>query len=142
MWQMTVPACHLQSYLAQSCTAIRPRSCSAIWHQSTVDSLLMSPQTMTEVLHRGTRGPADDQRAIALDRSQSLLPDRKEGMARAHLAQGQQLIVRRLRRWAADSHRIGMGGSASISTPIRRKVGHSRPSSSSWEGSRGRTETR
>jgi hypothetical protein len=78
--------CHLQRYLAQSCTAIRPRSCSAIWHQSTVDSLLMSPQTMTEVLHRGTRGPADDQRAIALDRSQSLLPDRKEGMTRAHLA--------------------------------------------------------
>jgi hypothetical protein len=34
--------CHLQSYLAWSCSANWPGFCSANWHQSTVDPLLMS----------------------------------------------------------------------------------------------------
>jgi len=62
---------------------------------------------MTETAHCGTRGPADDQRLSALDRSPTFLPDRKERVARAHLAQEQTLIAGLLHRRAADSHGVG-----------------------------------
>jgi hypothetical protein len=55
--------------------------------------------------------PADDQRLNAPDRSQNLLPDPKEGVSLAHMAQGQKLIPRLPNRWAADSRRLGMRGS-------------------------------
>src|SRR5438105_1254416 len=82
------------------------------------------------------------QRLSALDRSQILLPDRKEEVALAHLVQEQKPIARRIHRRAADSHRVGMRGASSSSRPIRRNGGRSPLSSSEWEGSRCRTETR
>src|SRR5262245_18685049 len=74
---------------------------------------------MTETPHGGTRGPADDPRLCALDRSPILLPDRNEG-ALAPRAQGR--IPRGLHRRAADSHRVGRRGTASSSTPTRRNA--------------------
>jgi hypothetical protein len=65
---------------------------------------------MTETLHCGTSGPADDPRLSALDRSPILLPDRKEGVSLAHTAQEPKLIPRPLHRWADDSRRLGMRG--------------------------------
>jgi hypothetical protein len=104
-------SCQLQSYLARSCTALWPLSCSAIWHQSTVDSSWISSETMTETRHCGTSGPADHERLGALDRSPILLPDRNERVARAHLVQEPKPIARRIHRRAADSHRVEIGTS-------------------------------
>src|SRR5262249_22459420 len=97
---------------------------------------------MAETPHYGTRDPADHPGPSALDRYQILLPDRKGGGSLAHGAQEQKLIPRRLHRRAADSHRVGMRGDSSKSTPIRENGGRSSPSSSPWEGSRCQTETR
>src|SRR6516162_5462241 len=97
---------------------------------------------MAETLNCGTRDPADDVRLSALDRSHIFLPDRNEGAARAHLAQGQKRILCRLRRGAADSHRVGMSGAPSSLTLTRENGGRSRLSSRYWEGPRYRTETR
>ena len=65
---------------------------------------------MTEILHCGTSGLAEDQRLIVLDRSQSLLPYLKEGISLVHIAQEQKLIPRLLNRWAADYRRLGTRG--------------------------------
>jgi hypothetical protein len=65
---------------------------------------------MTEILHCGTSGLAEDQRLIALDRSEILLPYWKEGVSLAHIAQEQKLIPCLLDRWAADYRRLGMRG--------------------------------
>src|SRR5262245_17497520 len=80
---------------------------------------------MAETPHGGTRGPADDERLGAVDRSLRLLPDRKEGMSWAHRAQEQERITRRLRCWAADSHQVGMRVASSKSMPTRENGGRS-----------------
>ena len=47
---------------------------------------------MTEILHCGTRGLADDQRLIVSDRSQILLPYLKVGVTQVQTAREQKLI--------------------------------------------------
>jgi|SRR5271157_1908864 len=65
---------------------------------------------MTEILHCGTTGLAEDQRLIVLDRSQIVLPYLKEGVSLAHVAQEQKSIPHLHQPWAADYRELRMRG--------------------------------
>ena len=65
---------------------------------------------MTEILHCGTSGLAEDQRLIVLDRSQIVLPYLKEGCPWPALLRNRNRSRAYINRWAADYRELRMRG--------------------------------
>ena len=97
---------------------------------------------MMETRHCSTSGPADDSRLSALDRPPILLPGRDEGVARAHRAQEQKPIARRIHRRVANYHRVEERRFLKFKSDKEKRRTLPTLQQFLWEGSRYRTETR